>query len=124
VTLERSLARRSFCYVETTGRVTGQPREIEMWFAADPDRDRIYLLSGGRDHADWVRNMRKDPRVRVRIGDQQFTGEASEVEDGPDEPLARRLLAAKYQDWREGRRLSSWARTSLSVAIDLDRPAT
>lgn len=121
--LERGLARRSFCYVETTGRVTGQPREIEIWFAADPDRDRIYLLSGGRDGADWVRNMRKNPRVRVRIGERHFTGEASEVEGGADEPLARRLLAAKYQDWREGRRLSSWARSSLPVAIDLDPAA-
>ena len=30
------------------------------------------------------------------------------------------LLAAKYQGWREGGRLSSWARTALPIAIDID----
>ena len=34
--------------------------------------------------------------------------------------IARRLLAAKYEDWREGRRLSAWARESLPVRVDLE----
>jgi len=46
------------------------------------------------------------------------------IEGEPDEMLARRLLAAKYQGWREGRLLSAWARTSLPVAIDLVAEAT
>jgi deazaflavin-dependent oxidoreductase (nitroreductase family) len=113
------LARRSVCDVETIGRVSGEPRRIEIWFAADPERDRIYLLSGGRDEAHWVRNMRADRRVRVRIADRWFAGEASEVEGGADDALARRLLATKYEGWADGRTLSGWARQSLPVAIDL-----
>jgi deazaflavin-dependent oxidoreductase (nitroreductase family) len=107
------------CYLETTGRASGEPREIEIWFAADPDRDRIYLLSGGRDRAHWVRNLRRHPQVRVRIAGSWFRGLATEIEGGPDEAMARRLLAAKYQGWREGSPLSAWARESLPVAIDL-----
>src|SRR5688500_2310587 len=46
------LADEPFCYVTTTGRVTGQPHTIEIWFAV---RNRtLYLLAGGGHRADWV----------------------------------------------------------------------
>lgn len=40
--------------------------------------------------------------------------------DADEDQRVRRLLAAKYQDWREGRPLSGWARTALPVAIEVD----
>lgn len=121
--LPPDLARRAVCDLETIGRRTGFPRLIEIWFAADPERDRIYMLSGGRDRAHWVRNLRRNPAVRVRIAGRWFAGSASEVEGGPVDGLARRLLAAKYQGWAEGGALSGWARHSLPVAIDLGHEA-
>jgi len=122
--IDPELARRSICYLETVGRVSGLPREVEIWFAADPVRDRIYLLSGGRDHAHWVRNIRRDPAVHVTIGSRRFAGRALEIDGGVDDALARRLLAAKYQGWVPGADLSGWAEGSLAVAIDLlDPPA-
>jgi len=120
-TISATDAKRSVCYLETIGRTSGQPREIEIWFAADGDR--VYFLSGGRDDAHWVRNLRVDPRVRVRIGREWFSGVAREIEGEADEAKARQLLAAKYQGWREGRPLSDWARDSLPVAIDLSSKA-
>jgi deazaflavin-dependent oxidoreductase (nitroreductase family) len=119
VALAPELARRSVCELETIGRRSGQPRRVEIWFAAEPGRERIYLLSGGRDRAHWVRNIRADGRVRVRLGERWFDGAAAEIEGGPDDGLARRLLAAKYQGWVSGASLSAWARESLPVAIDL-----
>jgi deazaflavin-dependent oxidoreductase (nitroreductase family) len=113
-------AKRSVCRLETIGRSSGRPREIEIWFAADGDR--VYLLSGGRDDAHWVRNLRVDPHVRVRLGGRWFEGTAREIEGEADEPIAREMLAAKYQGWREGRPLSDWASESLPVAIDLAAP--
>ncbi|MGH2357828.1 MAG: nitroreductase family deazaflavin-dependent oxidoreductase, partial [Candidatus Limnocylindria bacterium] len=83
------------CYLQTTGRRTGLPRTIEIWFATDGER--IYLLSGGRDRADWVRNLRAHPGVRVRIGGTTLAGRARVIEGEAREQLARRLLAAKYQ---------------------------
>jgi hypothetical protein len=50
-----------------------------------------------------------------------FGGLATDVEGGPDDAVARRLLAAKYQGWVEGRSVSTWARESLPVAVDLSR---
>ena len=108
--------REQVCYLETVGRVTGRPHEIEIWFAADGDT--LYMLFGGRDRADWVKNLRRNPRVRVRIRDAWYTGTARVVE-GEDDQLPRRLLAAKYQGWREGAPLSQWARESLPLAIDI-----
>lgn len=74
--LDPDLAGRPVCHVETVGRISGQPRLIEIWFAADPRLDRIYLLSGGRDRVHWVRNIRQNGAVRVQIGDRWFTGHA------------------------------------------------
>jgi deazaflavin-dependent oxidoreductase (nitroreductase family) len=122
VVLDVELARRPVCVLETIGRTSGQPRQIEIWFAADIELDRIYFLSGGRDRAHWVRNIRRDGRVRIRIGERWFAGRAREVGAGPEDERARRLVAGKYEAWREGRSLSAWARTSLPVAVDLRVP--
>jgi deazaflavin-dependent oxidoreductase (nitroreductase family) len=112
------LADKDFAHLTTTGRRTGKEHTIEIWFAV---RDgRVYMLSGGRDRADWVRNLRKTPRVRLRIGTQATTAKARVLRAGTKEDeLARRLLDGKYQGWREGKRLSSWARNALPVAIEL-----
>ena len=103
-------AANGVCHLQTTGRVSGRPRTIEIWFAVHGTR--VYMLSGGGEAAHWVRNLRADPAVRVRIGGRTIEGE-------PAEPTARRLLAAKYQRWREGEPLSSWAARSLPVEIEL-----
>jgi len=103
------------CHLQTTGRSSGRPRTIEIWFGTDGER--IYLLAGGRDQAHWVRNLRIEPRVRVRIGGQTLDATARVIEGEEREPLARRLLAAKYQGWSEGRPLSSWAAGSLPIEI-------
>ncbi|MEO6350195.1 MAG: nitroreductase family deazaflavin-dependent oxidoreductase [Candidatus Limnocylindrales bacterium] len=109
-------------YLETIGRRTGGRHVIEIWFAADPERDRVYMLAGGRESSDWVLNMRANPKVRVRIGGQTFEGEAREIEGSPDEIRARHLVGAKYGYWREGTELRGWALDSLAVAIDLEIP--
>lgn len=112
---------RQLCYLTTTGRVTGQPHEIEIWFAPADD-GRIYLLSGGRDRSDWVKNLRRDPNVSVRVGDERFAGTAQVIEGSDEDQAAREALAARYQQWSPGQELSNWAKTSLPVAIQLDRP--
>jgi len=112
------LADKVFAYLTTTGRRTGKEHTIEIWFGLQDGR--IYLLSGGGDRADWLRNLKKTPRVRLRIGTQTAAGTARVLRAGTTEDeLARQILDGKYQGWREGRRLSGWARTALPVAIDL-----
>ena len=106
-----------FCYLTTTGRVSGRPHEVEIWYGLSGDT--IYMLSGGGDRSDWVRNLLADPSVSVRIEGFDRAGTARLVEDPSEDGSARMLLAAKYQGWREGRELSDWARTALAIAVDL-----
>jgi deazaflavin-dependent oxidoreductase (nitroreductase family) len=112
------LADEDFAYLTTTGRRTGKEHTVEIWFGFQGGR--VYMLSGGGDRADWVRNLRKTPRVRLRIGTQRTIGTARVLRAGSKEDeLARQILDGKYQGWRDGKRLSSWARTALPVAIEL-----
>ncbi len=118
------IANESFCYVTTVGRVTGNPHEIEIWFSVD-DRGApaIYMMAGGRDRADWVRNLRKTPQVTVRIGKETYPGRARAIDAAVEPDLdarVRRLVADKYEEWESGRELSGWARTALPVAITFD----
>ena len=112
-------AGQDFCYLETIGRVSGKKRVVELWFGAEPERGRVYFLAGGGEQTHWVHNIDAQPQVRVRIAGRTHAGVGSRIAGTHDEPVARRLLAAKYQRWREGKPLSSWARTSLPVAVDL-----
>jgi deazaflavin-dependent oxidoreductase (nitroreductase family) len=112
-----SRADLDFCYLTTIGRKTGSERTVEIWFGLVDDS--LYLLSGGGDSAHWVRNLRVDERVKVKLGRKTYPGTARLVEAPEEDAVARRLLAAKYQGWEPGQRLSSWARNSLVVAVDL-----
>ena len=111
------LADEDFCYLTTVGRNSGKPHTIEIWFARE--NGNLYLLSGGGDSADWVRNLRKTPAVKVRIGSRTVVARAREVTAHDEDTLARQLLDAKYMGWKAGKRLSSWARTALPLKIAL-----
>jgi hypothetical protein len=77
------------------------------------------MLAEGRGRANWVRNLRADPAVSVRIADRTFPGTARIVEDPEEELLARRALPAKYRDgYSED--LTEWGETALPVAVDLE----
>jgi deazaflavin-dependent oxidoreductase (nitroreductase family) len=115
--LEPAVADEDYCYLTTTGRVSGEPREIEIWFGLDGAT--VYLLSGGGDRSNWVRNLRRDPVVTVRIAGTTWPGRARIVEDADEDERARTLLVDKYTPGYSGN-LDDWRRRSLPVAIDLE----
>lgn len=109
----------SLAWLTTTGRRSGEPRTVELWFVLRGST--VYFLAGGGERAEWVRNARADPRVAVRLGDATIQGRARSPDPGSDDDLAaRRAMAAKYQGWEEGRPLSRWAARATCVAVDLD----
>ncbi len=111
------LASADFAYLSTVGRKTGRRHRVEIWFAFA--RGTVYLLSGGGEDADWVRNARKTPEVRIQIGTRSVAARARLIRPRIEDRRARELLDAKYMGWKPGRRLSSWARGALPIAIDL-----
>jgi deazaflavin-dependent oxidoreductase (nitroreductase family) len=113
------LSGEDFAYLTTTGRKSGKPHRIEIWFAIEAGR--MFMLSGGGDRADWVRNIRKNGDIRVQIGSQSTEARARVARAGAEDQRARELLDGKYMGWKQGRRLSSWARGSTPVVIELPK---
>jgi len=96
--------------------LTGLPREIEIWFALRG----AYMLSGGRDGSQWVKNIQRQPAVSVRIGQRRFTATARILTGGEEDGLARRLLIEKYVPRDKSDDLTERGSTALPVAVDLD----
>lgn len=106
----------ALAYVTTTGRVTGRPHTIEIWFAALGDT--IYVLSGGGDRADWVRNLLANGLAEIRIDGETRSGKGRRVTQPDEDAMARRLVFDKYQPGYGGD-LTDWRRRSLPMAIEL-----
>src|SRR5689334_9987341 len=84
-----------FAYLTTTGRRSGRPHRIEIWFGVEDGR--LYMLAGGRERSDWVRNLQANPQVSVELLGETHTGAARVVEAGTDEDRrTRELLVGKY----------------------------
>ena len=114
--LDPRLGEEAYCYLTTTGRVSGRPREIEIWFGLEGRT--LYMLSGGGDRSDWVRNLIAQPRVSVRLGDTTLDGTARVVDDPDEDARARRLVHGKYASAPDD--MQRWRDHALPVAVDLD----
>src|SRR5687767_12293345 len=91
-----------FLYLTTSGRKTGRPHEIEIWFVAHDGR--YYLVSEKREGADWVRNILSQPAVTFRVGEASWQGQARPVDPVVEPELAAAVSAkmdAKYE-WSNG----------------------
>lgn len=110
------IAGKEFAYLTTTGRTSGKSHRIEIWFGVHDGR--IYLMSGGRDRSDWVRNLQADPRVMIEIAGETNAGVATILtETSEADQLARTILVEKYGKDRD---LEKWGRESLAIAVDLE----
>lgn len=110
-------ADEEYCYLTTTGRVSGRPHEIEIWFALRGST--LYMLAGNHG-SDWVKNIQTTPDVTVRIRDRVYAGRGRVVDAGTEEDTrARTLVGPKYREWQPGQPLQGWTWTALAVAVDL-----
>ena len=117
MTLDPQLANEDYCYLTTKGRVSGRDHTIEIWFALDGRK--LYMAAGGRDGADWVKNLSQTPAVAIKLGDVRLRGRARIVGGGDEDSRARQLLFEKYSGRYSGD-LTNWRRSALPVAVDLD----
>lgn len=93
---------RPFLYLTTTGRKTGLPREIEIWFIVHDGS--LYVFAEGFHKAQWVKNIAQNPRVRVRVGDRTLDATAAALEqtrDAAEWQTVQDLARAKY-GWGDG----------------------
>ncbi|MBE9499029.1 nitroreductase family deazaflavin-dependent oxidoreductase [Streptomyces sp. GKU 257-1] len=98
--------------LETTGRSSGVPRRTPVGGAARGGGSGWCPKHG--DRAQYVRNIRADPRVRVRVSGRWYTGTARLLAD--DDPYAR-LAALPRLNSAVVRAVGT---DLLTVRIDLD----
>lgn len=117
MTLTSDLDRHSVIDLTTVGRVSGRPHTIEIWFSYR--ESTMYLLSGGGDRSDWVRNLIHTPEVRVRVGGEMYAGAGRIVTDPYEDRLARDAVHDKYVVRYSGD-LTRWREMALPIAVDLE----
>lgn len=111
--LRKGFAPRAFALLETTGRRSGLPRHTPVGNGLDGDV--FWLVAAHGAQADYVRNIRACPTVRVKVGGRWRTGTATVLPD--DDPVARGRTLPYQWDAAIGRMMAS---TPLTVRVDLD----
>ena len=120
MSFDPALMSEPYCYLTTTGRVTGNPHEIEIWFGiAD---GVLYILAGNREKSDWVANLIKQPKVTIRIADTTYNASARVLAPNTaEDAMARKLLVDRYQESptrTSSGDLGPWGRSALPVAFE------
>ena len=83
--IERGLFPSAWVLLETTGRKSGLPRRTPIGNGLRGDEFWIVTEHGW--HANYVKNIAANPRVRLKIGREWRSGTAKILED--DDPMAR-----------------------------------
>jgi len=98
----QSIADEQVLYLTTIGRTTGLPREIEIWFVVC--RGRFYLFAETSAAAGWVKNIRRNPKVALRIGERQIDATARVLERHADRKLRDEVaaIADRKYGWGDG----------------------
>ena len=111
--IEAGLVPRGWALLETTGRTSGVPRRVPV---GDGLRGRhFWIVAEHGRHAQYVRNIERDPRVRVNVRRRWRTGTAHILPD--DDPRERlRMLKRPLNDVG----LRAMASQMLVIRIDLD----
>jgi deazaflavin-dependent oxidoreductase (nitroreductase family) len=78
----------------TTGRKTGLKRVTTIWFGILDGG--LYVSSGRGEGSDWVKNINKDPRVEITIGEVTKQGIAKIIQDSHIKQRLRDLYWKKY----------------------------
>lgn len=90
-----------FLYLTTTGRRSGQPRTIEIWFT---EFQGCFYCIAEYETSKWLGNIRANPAVTWRVGQRQLAGSARVLDAQRDAyawSFAQQLSRAKY-GWGEG----------------------
>ncbi len=98
----QGIADNRVLHLTTIGRRTGLPREIEIWFVVY--RERFYLFAETGEGAAWVKNIRSNPDVLVRIEDRQIGAMARVLDRARERGLCDQVVAManrKY-GWGDG----------------------
>jgi len=90
--LER-LAGKSTLILTHYGRKSGKPYEVKIWFVVDGDK---VFLGTANAQRQWVRNVQKNPRIKLAVGGEKFDAEARFLADLAERDRALAAVWRKY----------------------------
>jgi deazaflavin-dependent oxidoreductase (nitroreductase family) len=94
--LER-VAGRQTTTLTHSGRKTGKPHEVTIWFVLHDDKLYIGTANVNRQ---WVRNVQKTPKIRLSIGGETFEGDARFLTERAEHERAMSAIRQKYWMFR------------------------
>jgi len=89
----KRLAGRSTLILTHYGRKSGKPFDVKIWFVVDGDRVFIGTANVERQ---WVRNVQKNPRIKLSVGDEKFEAEARFLAEPAERDRALAAVGRKY----------------------------
>ncbi len=114
--IERALKQDQTIDIITTGRKSGQPRRVEIWFHRVGDR--IYITGTPGPRA-WLANLRANPEFTFHLKEtvQADLPARARVIDDPAE--RRRVMAAVLQKLGRPDDLEEWVQKSPLVEVEI-----
>lgn len=111
------------CDIVTTGRRSGNPHEIEIWFGVARVQNGaiMYLISGNGPTADWYQNLLFNREVVVKLAGEAHLGHARAVVEPDERRRVGDLMGAKYVwggDPSIGLTYDAWCYDVPAIAIE------
>ena len=105
-----------FIQLTTTGRRTGKPHLVELWFAFK--YGKVYLSHEGME-TDWMKNIKKHHEVSFEIGGIRLTGKGRSLTDGTSETwIGKVALYEKYYGKAAKAVIADWFSLSKLIVIE------
>ena len=109
-----SVKKQKLIRLTTTGRKTGKPHTVEVWFAI---ADGLVYLSHEGERTDWMKNIAENGQVEAKIGALTFKGGAKITEAGASRERGKKALYHKYYGPGKQEVIDDWF--SLSMVIEI-----
>jgi deazaflavin-dependent oxidoreductase (nitroreductase family) len=112
--IKRALARDRVIDITTTGRRSGRPRRIELWFH---NLDGTIYLTGSPGKRDWYANLRAHPEFTFHLKRSVQADLPAQATPILDEAARRAILARIVPDVGQGGELEAWVARSPLVEV-------
>ena len=115
--VKEALERDRTIDITTTGRKTGLPRRIEIWFH---NLDGQLYITGLPGHRDWYANMVASPEFTFHLKGSVKVDLAARARPITDEAERREVMSRIIDGLGGGRDLQAWVKGSPLVKVELD----
>lgn len=100
--------------ITVTGRTSGRPISLPIWFALDDEK--LYLIPVKGSDTDWYKNVLKTPTIRLQARGKTFTASPRLITDQAQLDTILEQFRAKY-----GRNVKSYyPKYDVAVEVPLE----